>query len=148
MMTRSLGEGPRALEREHPGRRATTRTSGHRGPETLCVPHLTGPHWLCGRSAGSAPGVPTAGGLDDRGSAGMTDGVPQIPPSAVDVDLSAVADGWDRSMSDLETGMWRMEESQPRLRTPIVAVDLLDRPPDWDRLVRAHEWASHIVPRI
>ncbi|MGW6375037.1 wax ester/triacylglycerol synthase domain-containing protein [Rhodococcus sp. NPDC055112] len=78
----------------------------------------------------------------------MTDGVPQIPPSAVDVDLSAVADGWDRSMSDLETGMWRMEESQPLLRTPIVAVDLLDRPPDWDRLVRAHEWASHIVPRI
>ncbi|MDG3013124.1 wax ester/triacylglycerol synthase domain-containing protein [Speluncibacter jeojiensis] len=80
----------------------------------------------------------------------MGDGsaVPGVPPSAVDVDISAVAWGADRTMSDLETGMWRMEEAEPRLRSPIVAVDVLDRPPDWDRLVRAHEWASHVVPRI
>ena len=78
----------------------------------------------------------------------MGDGRPLVPPSAVDVDLSGVAAGWDRTMSDLEAGMWRMEEAQPRLRSPIVAVDVLDESPDWDRLVRAHEWASHIVPRI
>ncbi|TQF65764.1 DUF1298 domain-containing protein [Rhodococcus spelaei] len=78
----------------------------------------------------------------------MADGDPLIPPSAVDVDLSAVAAGWNRTMSDFETGMWRMEEAQPQLRTPIVAVDVLDRPPNWNRLVQAHEWASHIVPRI
>lgn len=71
-----------------------------------------------------------------------------IPPSAVDVDLSAFAWGANRTMSDLEAGMWRMEEVQPRLRSPIVAVDLLDRPPEWQRLVDAHEWASHVVPRI
>lgn len=78
----------------------------------------------------------------------MTEGQPFVPPSAVDVDLSAVAWGQSRAMSDFETGMWRMEEVRPELRTPIVAVDVLDRAPDWDRLVRAHEWASHIVPRI
>ncbi|MFC4605806.1 wax ester/triacylglycerol synthase domain-containing protein [Rhodococcus kronopolitis] len=78
----------------------------------------------------------------------MADGDPLIPPSAVDVDLSAVAWDSNRSMSDFETGMWRMEEAQPQLRSPIVAVDVLDRAPDWDRLVQAHEWASHIVPRI
>lgn len=78
----------------------------------------------------------------------MTEGQPFVPPSAVDVDLSAVAWGQSRTMSDFETGMWRMEEVRPELRTPIVAVDILDKAPDWDRLVRAHEWASHIVPRI
>ncbi|WP_137725564.1 wax ester/triacylglycerol synthase domain-containing protein [Prescottella subtropica] len=78
----------------------------------------------------------------------MVDGQPFIPPSAVDVDLSAVGWAMSRTMSDFETGMWRMEEVRPELRTPIVAVDVLDRAPDWPRLVRAHEWASHIVPRI
>ncbi len=47
--------------------------------------------------------------------------------SAVDVDLSAVAWGQSRTMSDFETGMWRMEEVRPELRTPIVAVDILDK---------------------
>ncbi|AOW91840.1 acyltransferase [Rhodococcus sp. WMMA185] len=78
----------------------------------------------------------------------MSEREPLIPPSAVDVDFSDVGWGAARTMSDLETGMWRMEQVQPRLRSPIVAVDVLDEPPDWDRLVRAHEWASRIVPRI
>ncbi|MFZ2175129.1 MAG: wax ester/triacylglycerol synthase domain-containing protein [Rhodococcus sp. (in: high G+C Gram-positive bacteria)] len=78
----------------------------------------------------------------------MADGEPLIPPSAVDVDFSDLAWGADRTMSDVETGMWRMEEAQPRLRSPMVAVDVLDKSPDWERLVRAHEWASHMVPRI
>ncbi|WP_305094546.1 wax ester/triacylglycerol synthase domain-containing protein [Prescottella sp. R16] len=78
----------------------------------------------------------------------MADGQPFIPPSAVDVDLSSIGWAMSRTMSDFETGMWRMEEVRPELRTPIVAVDVLDRAPDWGRLVQAHEWASHIVPRI
>ncbi|RVW02681.1 wax ester/triacylglycerol synthase domain-containing protein [Rhodococcus xishaensis] len=78
----------------------------------------------------------------------MPDGQPFIPPSAVDVDLSAVGWNMSRTMSDFETMLWRMEEVRPELRAPIVAVDVLDRTPDWKRLVRAHEWASHIVPRI
>lgn len=78
----------------------------------------------------------------------MADNNPFVPPSAVDVDLSAVAWGANRTMSDFETGMWRMEEAQPQLRSPIVAVEVLDRAPDWDRLTDALEWASHIVPRI
>lgn len=72
----------------------------------------------------------------------------QVPPSAVDVDYSGLTSDWARVMSDVETSMWRMEEAQPRLRSPIVAVDVLDESPDWRRLVEAHEWASHIVPRI
>ena len=75
-------------------------------------------------------------------------GESQVPPSAVDVDYSGVTADWTRVMSDVETSMWRMEEAQPQLRSPIVAVDVLDEPPDWRRLVEAHEWASHIVPRI
>ncbi|NMM83921.1 acyltransferase [Rhodococcus sp. SRB_17] len=78
----------------------------------------------------------------------MADNNPFVPPSAVDVDLSAVAWGANRTMSDFETGMWRMEEAQPQLRSPIVAVEVLDHAPDWDRLTEALEWASHIVPRI
>ncbi|MEV0945474.1 wax ester/triacylglycerol synthase domain-containing protein [Rhodococcus sp. NPDC049939] len=78
----------------------------------------------------------------------MADCEPLIPPSAVDVDFSDLTWGAARTMSDFETGMWRMEEAQPRLRSPIVAVEVLDKAPDWDRLVRAHEWASRVVPRI
>ncbi|MGG7103369.1 wax ester/triacylglycerol synthase domain-containing protein [Rhodococcus sp. 24CO] len=78
----------------------------------------------------------------------MADNNPFVPPSAVDVDLSAVAWGANRTMSDFETGMWRMEEAQPQLRSPIVAVEVLDQAPDWDRLRGAVEWASHVVPRI
>ncbi|KAB2581510.1 acyltransferase, partial [Rhodococcus erythropolis] len=78
----------------------------------------------------------------------MANSNPFVPPSAVDVDLSAVAWGASRTMSDFETGMWRMEEAQPQLRSPIVAVEVLDRAPDWDRLLDAVEWASHVVPRI
>ena len=59
----------------------------------------------------------------------MANSNPFVPPSAVDVDLSAVAWGANRTMSDFETGMWRMEEAQPQLRSPIVAVEVLDRAP-------------------
>lgn len=50
-------------------------------------------------------------------------------------------------MGSLDTLMWRGEADR-RLRNPICAVELLDRVPDWDRLVAAHDWATRMVPRF
>ncbi|MDT7742947.1 MAG: diacylglycerol O-acyltransferase / wax synthase [Actinomycetota bacterium] len=50
-------------------------------------------------------------------------------------------------MNPLEAMMWRAEVD-PRLRSNVVIVDVLDAEPDWDRLVAAHEWASRLVPRL
>lgn len=57
--------------------------------------------------------------------------------------------GWgvEPEMSDLEAMMWRAE-ADPRLRSTGIFVDRLDRAPDWDRLVAAHEWAVELVPRL
>jgi diacylglycerol O-acyltransferase / wax synthase len=50
-------------------------------------------------------------------------------------------------MNALEAMMWRAEVD-PRLRSTVTIVDVLDAAPDWDRLVDAHEWATHVVPRL
>jgi diacylglycerol O-acyltransferase len=50
-------------------------------------------------------------------------------------------------MSALETLMWRIE-SDPRLRSPICALEILDRAPDWDRFRAACEWSTRMVPRF
>lgn len=50
-------------------------------------------------------------------------------------------------MNPLETLMWR-GEVDPRLRSTVVIVDVLDAEPDWERLVAAHDWASRAVPRL
>src|SRR5215212_6570375 len=55
--------------------------------------------------------------------------------------------GADPSLNDVEALMWKAEAS-PKLRSAGVFVDLLDREPDWDRLVAAHEWATELVPRL
>src|ERR687889_183282 len=55
--------------------------------------------------------------------------------------------GVDPSLNDVEALMWKAEAS-PKLRSAGVFVDLLDREPDWDRLVAAHEWAIDLVPRL
>jgi diacylglycerol O-acyltransferase len=55
--------------------------------------------------------------------------------------------GATREMNALEALMWRAEVD-PRLRSPIVGVELLDCAPDWDRFVQAHEWATRMVPRF
>jgi WS/DGAT/MGAT family acyltransferase len=55
--------------------------------------------------------------------------------------------GTEPVMSDLEAMMWRAE-ADPRLRSTGIFVDLLDRVPDWDRLVAASEWAVALVPRL
>ena len=44
--------------------------------------------------------------------------------------------------------MWRAESADPRLRVNVSLLELLDPPPDWDRLLGAHEWASRMVPRM
>ena len=55
--------------------------------------------------------------------------------------------GTSREMNAMETLMWRAE-ADPRLRSSITAVDVLDSEPDWERLYAAHEWATRVVPRF
>jgi diacylglycerol O-acyltransferase / wax synthase len=55
--------------------------------------------------------------------------------------------GAEREMNALEALMWRAE-ADPRLRSTICMLDLLDVLPDWGRFVAAHEWASRLVPRF
>jgi WS/DGAT/MGAT family acyltransferase len=50
-------------------------------------------------------------------------------------------------MSAFETMMWR-GEIHPMLRSTGTIVEILDRAPDWDRLVDAHRWATQRVPRL
>jgi diacylglycerol O-acyltransferase / wax synthase len=61
----------------------------------------------------------------------------------------ALAGGWGtaRYMTPFEALMWRVEQD-PRLRSTMTVVYILDRPPDWERLVAAHEWATRLIPRI
>jgi WS/DGAT/MGAT family acyltransferase len=50
-------------------------------------------------------------------------------------------------MSEFEALMWRVE-SDPRLRSTMLGVYVLDCEPDWDRLLAAHEWGSRLIPRF
>ena len=56
---------------------------------------------------------------------------------------------WARSreMNGIEALMWRAE-SDPRMRSTICSLALLDRMPDWDRFVDACEWGSRMAPRF
>jgi HAD superfamily hydrolase (TIGR01490 family) len=65
------------------------------------------------------------------------------PPPAVPLDWGA-----SPQMNPLETAMWRAESADPRLRVNVSLLELLDPPPDWARLLAAHEWASRMVPRM
>ena len=55
--------------------------------------------------------------------------------------------GESREMNALESLMWRAE-SDPRLRSTICGLELLDCVPDWRRFERACEWATRMVPRF
>ncbi|MTD45971.1 wax ester/triacylglycerol synthase family O-acyltransferase [Conexibacter sp. W3-3-2] len=55
--------------------------------------------------------------------------------------------GQAREMNALEALMWRAE-GDPRLRSTIVSLELLDTTPDWDRFVAACDWATRLVPRF
>ena len=64
----------------------------------------------------------------------------------------AAADGtlhWGeaREMSALETLMWRVE-IDPRLRSTISGLEILDCTPDWERFVAAADWGTRMVPRF
>jgi diacylglycerol O-acyltransferase len=56
---------------------------------------------------------------------------------------------WGRStrLSAFDTLTWRIE-ADPRLRSTITIIDILDRAPAWDRLVAAHDWGTRLVPRF
>lgn len=49
-------------------------------------------------------------------------------------------------MSETEALMWRSER-HPRLSSTICSLMVLEQPPDWERFVAAHEWATELVPR-
>jgi len=50
-------------------------------------------------------------------------------------------------MSRLETMFWR-GETDPRIRVTTMAVEVLDRVPAWDRLMRRHERVTRLAPRL
>lgn len=72
--------------------------------------------------------------------------------SAIDLPASAAQTGapveWGvrRTMTDFEAAMWRMQ-GDPRLRSPVALVEVLDRAPRWDRFLAAHEWVTRVLPR-
>lgn len=55
--------------------------------------------------------------------------------------------GQAREMNPVEALMWRAE-GDPRLRSTITSLELLDCTPDWDRFLAAHDWATRLVPRF
>jgi diacylglycerol O-acyltransferase / wax synthase len=55
--------------------------------------------------------------------------------------------GSSEELSALETLMWRAD-SDRAMRSTMMALEILDTGPDWDRLVDAHEWASRMAPRL
>lgn len=54
---------------------------------------------------------------------------------------------FDRKMSDAEGLMWRLEKD-PHLSSTFAAVSVVDRPPDFDRLLARMERAVHFVERL
>ncbi|MDO8363590.1 MAG: wax ester/triacylglycerol synthase family O-acyltransferase [Actinomycetota bacterium] len=54
---------------------------------------------------------------------------------------------FDRKMSDAEGLMWRLEKD-PHLSSTFANVTILDRKPDFDRLLRRMERAVYAVPRL
>jgi WS/DGAT/MGAT family acyltransferase len=54
---------------------------------------------------------------------------------------------FDRKMSDAEGLMWRLEKD-PHLSSTFAAVSILDRPPDFDRLLARMDRAVHVVERL
>lgn len=55
--------------------------------------------------------------------------------------------GGPPAMSAWEALMWRAE-ADPRTRSTGILLEILDREPDWDRFVRAHERAVAAIPRL
>lgn len=64
-------------------------------------------------------------------------------------DQWAHAATWGRSprLNELETNMWRCER-HPESSSLLSGICVLDRPPDWDRLVEGFGWATAMLPRL
>lgn len=60
---------------------------------------------------------------------------------------AAEPDRFPDHMSASDAVMWDIE-CDPVLRSTIVAVAVLDRSPDWDRLVERIDYASRVIPRL
>ena len=54
---------------------------------------------------------------------------------------------WEHRMSDAESLMWRLEKD-PYLSSTFANITLLDTKPDFDRLLRRMERATHAIPRL
>jgi diacylglycerol O-acyltransferase / wax synthase len=63
-------------------------------------------------------------------------------------DDSPVLAEWSsaREFSPADSLMWRIS-SDPRLSGTILAVEMLDTVPEWDRFLAAHEWGSRVIGR-
>jgi diacylglycerol O-acyltransferase / wax synthase len=72
---------------------------------------------------------------------------PRLPETNEEAWAIAGAWGGEREMSEFEALMWRAE-SDPRLRSTMLGLYVLDSVPDWDRLVAAHDWGSRLIPRF
>lgn len=73
-----------------------------------------------------------------------------IPHDAAGGDVAGdapLAWGGPRELTPFETLMWRAD-GDPMMRSTLMAVEVLDTLPDWDRLVEAHEWAVRMAPRF
>jgi diacylglycerol O-acyltransferase len=55
--------------------------------------------------------------------------------------------GANQELTALETLMWRADVD-PAMRSTVTGIEVLDRAPDRDRLVSAHQWAIRAVPRL
>ncbi|MCW3016730.1 MAG: wSD1, partial [Solirubrobacterales bacterium] len=55
--------------------------------------------------------------------------------------------GASDSLNALETVMWRAEVD-PALSSTILALEILDEAPEWERFRATHEWGSRVVPRF
>ena len=50
-------------------------------------------------------------------------------------------------MSAADALMWRADDDR-RFRAQVCGIEVLDRAPDWDRLVEAIDWATRMIPRL
>jgi len=68
-----------------------------------------------------------------------------LPGSVAEVE----AWGWGgpARMSAWESLMWR-SDGDPRTRSAGLLLELLDSAPDWERLLRAHDRATQVIPRL
>lgn len=81
--------------------------------------------------------------MSERDRRKADDGGGGPPASRTD----GLAWGADPAMSPFEVVMWRADVD-PKLRSTMMGVELLDAVPDTERFVEAHEWATRMAPRL